>query len=109
MRPNDKRNREEDLAHRFGFSNAQCIADERIARLVRYKSQLDERIRVAHAANVRPLAKAAGFSDEEIDSANQNLQWLLKAIRESQRHLAILCPKKKLQPNTKEQKECLTK
>lgn len=103
MRSNDNRHREEDLAHRFGFSNAQCLADERIARLVRYKGQLDERIRVARAANVRPLGKAAGFSDDELDHMGQNLFWLLKGIRDSQRHLAVLSPKKKTQP-TKEQK-----
>ena len=102
MRPNDRRNREEELCHRFGFSSAQCIADERIARLVRYKRQLDEQISVAHAANVRPLGKAAGFTDEELDRMDKNLGWLLKGIRDAQRHLAVLTPKKKTQPNTKE-------
>jgi hypothetical protein len=109
MPVNDKRdsrngrNTCEELAHRFAFSNADCVADPRLARLINYKSQLDERIRVAHAANVRPLGKAAGFTEQELDDMDQRTLWLLKAVRDSQRHLAILSPKKKTQ-STKEQK-----
>ena len=100
--PKNGRNTCEELAHRFGLSNGDCVKDPRLARLINYKSQLDERIRVAQAANVRPLGKAAGFTDEELDRMDKNLGWLLKGIRDAERHLAILSPKKKL--NTKEQR-----
>ena len=109
MRPNDRReprngrNLDEDYAHRFGLSNSDCLADPRIARLIRYKMKLDEQIRAASAINVRPLAKAVGYSDEELDHLDSRVVSVLKGIRDSQRHLAILCPKKKTQP-TKEQK-----
>ena len=102
--PKNGRNTCEELAHRFGLSNADCVADPRLARLINYKAQLDERIRVAIAANVRPLGKAAGFNDEELDRMDKNLGWLLKGIRDAQRHLAILSPKKRNATPTTEKK-----
>jgi hypothetical protein len=102
--PKNGRNTCEELAHRFGLSNADCVADPRLARLINYKSQLDERIRVAHAANVRPLGKAAGFTEQELDDMDQRTLWLLKAVRDSQRHLAILSPKKRNATPTQEKK-----
>jgi hypothetical protein len=102
--PKNGRNTCEELAHRFGLSNADCVADPRLARLINYKALLDERIRVAQAANVRPLGRAAGFTDQELDGLDQHVLWLLKGIRDAQRHLAILSPKKRNATPTKEKK-----
>ena len=92
------RNELEEAAHRFKFSNSDCLADPRIARLLNYKLSLDRKIAAARAANVRPLGKAAGFSDDELDHLDTRVFFVLKSIRESQRHLAELCPTKKTQP-----------
>ncbi len=101
------RNELEQFAHRFGLSNADCLADPRIARLLNYKLSLDRKIATAHAANVRPLGRAVGFSDEELDRLDSRVFSVLKSIRDSQRHLAVLCPTKKT-PN-QGAKKCPTK
>jgi hypothetical protein len=95
------RNPLEEMAHRFKLSNADCKADPRIGRLLAYKVLLERKIASANAANVRPLAIAVGYSDQELERLDWRVLSVLKTIRDSQRHLAILCPKKKPQP-TKE-------
>ena len=95
------RNPLEAMAHRYKLSNADCVADPRVGRLLAYKVSLERKITAANAANVRPLGKAAGYSDEELDHLDSRILTVLRSIRDSQRFLTVLCPKKKTQP-TKE-------
>lgn len=95
------RNLQEEMAHRFRLSNSDCLADPRIARLLKFKIALEQKIATAQAANVRPLGKAAGYSDEELEHIDSRILQVLKSIRDSQRFLTVLSPKQKKQP-TKE-------
>jgi hypothetical protein len=101
------RNLQEEVARRFGLSNAECLADPRIGRLINYKISLKNKIISALAADVRPLGTAAGFSLEELDRLDSRVFSVLKSIRDSQRHLAVLCPMNKT-PN-QGAKKCPTK
>jgi len=95
------RNLLEELAHRFKFSNADCVKDPRVGRLLAYKVLLERKIASANAADCRPLGKAVGYSDEELERLDSRVLQVLQSIRASQRHLAVLSPTKKKQP-TKE-------
>ena len=98
------RNLEEDYAHRFALSNAECLADPRIGRLIGYKLKLDEQVRAARAINIRPLARAVGFSAEETDHLDSRIVSICKQIRDSQQFLRILSPKKRNATPTTEKK-----
>jgi hypothetical protein len=102
--PRNGRNLDEDYAHRFGLSNSDCVKDPRIGRLVRYKMQLDDQVRAATAINIRPLARAVGFTVEEADHLDSRIVSICKGIRDSQRFLAILSPKKRNATPTQEKK-----
>jgi|SRR5579872_1989420 len=89
------RNIVEVMAHRFGLSNADCLADPRVGRLIKYKISLETKVTSARAVDVRPLGTAAGFSLDELASLDPRVLRVLKSIRDSQRFLTVLCPKKK--------------
>src|ERR1017187_7684005 len=100
--PRNGRNPDEDYAHRFGLTNADCLKDPRIGRLVHFKQSLDEQVRAAIAVNIKSLLRAVGYSPEESDHLDPRVVSVCEGIRDAQRFLAILTPKKKL--NTKEPK-----
>ena len=111
MRPNSKRdplngrNPDENYAHRFGLSNADCLKDPRIGRLVHFKQSLDEQVRAAIAVNIKPLLRAVGFvTPEELDHLDPRVVSVCKGIRDAQRFLGILNAKKRSATPTQEKK-----
>ena len=66
--PRNGRNPDEDYAHRFGLTNADCLKDPRIGRLVHFKQSLDEQVRAAIAVNIKSLLRAVGYSPFGIDN-----------------------------------------
>lgn len=91
-------NRLEVASRKFGFTNADCLSDERLARLVRYKADLDERIDDAQTSHAVRLGKVAGFSEAEV-SSDRRLVDLLKGVIRAREHLATLrVPGKKKSP-----------
>ena len=104
--PRNGRNPDEDYAHRFGLTNADCLKDPRIGRLVHFKQSLDEQVRAAIAVNIKSLLRAVGYSPEESDHLDPRVVSVCKGIRDAQRFLAALSPKKKTPLNTKEKSTC---
>jgi hypothetical protein len=88
-----ERNPLETTARRYGFSNSDCNRDARLARLVSFKTKLNQEVDQLTDQQARRLGKAAGLTEE--DYADRRMYDLLKSINGSRSKLATLRPSPK--------------